>query len=77
MDPKTQEELRAEFRRLFDADMLDEAEKILEQLEPLSDEQWLKQLHEAPLDDEPLTPRELEAIERAHLRAERRARQAG
>jgi len=53
---KTQEELRADFQRLMDADMLDEAEAVLEQLEPLSDEEWQAWLDEAPLDDEPLTP---------------------
>jgi hypothetical protein len=55
---KTQEELRAEFHRLFAADLLDEAEALLEQLEPLGDEEWRKVLNEAPLDDEPVTASE-------------------
>ena len=55
---KTQEELRNELQRLFEADLLDEAEALLETLEPLSDEDWDKMLAEAPLDDEPATESE-------------------
>ena len=51
---KTQEELRSEFRRLIDADMLDEAEAILDQIEPVSEEEFQRMLDAAPYDDEPL-----------------------
>lgn len=60
---KTQEELRAEFERLFAADLLDEAEAVLNQLEPLSDDEWSKILDDAPLDDEPLTSTERAGFE--------------
>jgi hypothetical protein len=77
MDQKTQEELRAEFRRLFEADLLDEAEAVQKLLEPLSDDEWLRQLHEAPLDDEPLTGKEQQRIAQSLRRRERLARHAG
>ena len=70
---KTQAELREDFRRLFEADQLDEAEAVLDQLEPLSDEEWHKMLDEAPLDDEPLTPKEQARLAAAELRRRRRA----
>ena len=52
---KTQEELRADFQRYFEADMLDEAEAVLDLIQPVSDEEFQKILDEAPQDDEPLT----------------------
>lgn len=69
---KTQEELRAEFQRFLDADMLDEAEAVLEQLEPLSDEEWHRWMDEAPLDDEPLTQKDIAVLEAADDRRRRR-----
>lgn len=65
---KTQAELRADFERFMAADMLDEAEAVLDLLEPLSDEEWRRMLDEAPLDDEPLTDKERIAIEAAEAR---------
>jgi len=71
---KNQDELRAEFRRLFAADMLDEAEAILAQIQPLSDDEWRKMHDEAPIDDEPLTERDLAVLRAAdERRAERKA----
>ena len=55
---KTQEELRADFRRYLDEDLLDEAEAVLDQLEPLSPEEVKRVLDEAPFDDEPVTESE-------------------
>ena len=43
---------------MLEADQLDEAEALLGQLEPLSDEEWSKMLADAPLDDEPVTESE-------------------
>ena len=75
---KTQEELRADFQRFMDADMLDEAEAVLGQLEPLSDEEWQRFLSEAPLDDEPVTSAQRARLDEAHRIAEEFARrQAG
>lgn len=79
MDPRTREERLAEFRRLFDADMLEEAEAVLATIPPITLEELHVLLAEAELEDEELTPRELEAIQRADERRRRRqmARTAG
>lgn len=74
---KTQEELRAEFLRLFEADLLEDADAVQKLLEPLTDEEWLRQLQEAPLDDEPLTAKEEQRIAESLRRRERLARHAG
>jgi hypothetical protein len=73
---KTQEELCEEFQRLFDADLLDEAEAILDKLEPLSDEEIQQTLKNAPLDDEPVSARERAGFEeiRRFLDGQRRQR---
>lgn len=49
---KTQEELRAEYDRLFEAEDYEAAGKVLDLIEPISDEEWLKILHSAPETDE-------------------------
>ncbi|GMV84742.1 MAG: hypothetical protein AMXMBFR80_06000 [Dehalococcoidia bacterium] len=65
---KTQEELRAEFDRLFEAEDYEAAAKVLDLIEPISDEEWLKILADAPETDEPLPEwvrersRELDAV---------------
>ncbi len=51
----TQEELRTEHERLLEAGDFDAASRILEQLEPLSDDDWRRLLADAPVDDEPLS----------------------
>jgi hypothetical protein len=73
MDPKTREERLAEFRRLFEADKLEEAQAVLAQIPPVSFEEFKKTLDEAPLDDEPLTQNELAALARAEERRRDRA----
>ena len=53
---KTQAELRAEYDRLFEAEDYESAGKVLDLIEPISDEEWLKILEEAPPEDEELSP---------------------
>ncbi len=50
---KTQEELRAEFDRLFEAEDYEAAGKVLDLIEPISDEEWLQIFADAPETDEP------------------------
>ena len=73
---KTQEELRADFQRFMDADMLDEAAAVLHQLEPLSDEAVQRLLAAAPMDDEPVTESERAGFEeiKRHLAEQTRQR---
>lgn len=59
---KTQEELRAEFDRLFEAEDYEAAGKVLDLIEPISDDEWLKILEEAPPEDEALSPKEVERL---------------
>lgn len=61
---RTQDELWAEIYRLFDAGRREEAEAVLERIEPVSMD-WSEVLHNAPIDDEPLTPTQLERLEAA------------
>ncbi|PWB46828.1 MAG: hypothetical protein C3F10_04365 [Dehalococcoidia bacterium] len=49
---KTQAELRAEYDRLFEAEDYEAAGKVLDLIEPISDEEWLKIVHLAPETDE-------------------------
>jgi hypothetical protein len=73
---KTQAELRADFQRFLAADMLDEAEAVLDEIEPASDDEWRRILDEAPLDDEPLSDAERSSLDAAAARRElRRATQ--
>jgi len=59
---KTQAELRAEYDRLFEAEDYEAAGKVLDLIEPISDEEWLKILEEAPPEDEELSPKEVERL---------------
>lgn len=59
---RTQAELRADFLRFLDEDLLDEAEAALELLEPLSEEEWQEFLANVPEDDEPLTESERQRL---------------
>ena len=72
---KTQEELRREYDRLFEAEEYEAAGKILDLIEPISDEEWLKILDEAPLDDEPVPPALRKRLDQAHSALDRIARQ--
>ena len=51
---KTQEELRREYDCLFEAEDYEAAGKVLDLIEPISDEEWLKILQSAPETDEPV-----------------------
>ncbi len=59
---KTQAELRAEYDRLFEAEDYEAAGTVLDLIEPISDEEWLKILEEAPPEDEELSPKEVERL---------------
>jgi len=72
---KTQDELRAEYDRLFEAEEYEAAGKILDLIEPISREVWLKILRDAPLDDEPVSPAQRKRLDEAHAALERVASQ--
>ena len=72
---KTQDELRAEYDRLFEAVEYEAAGKILDLIEPISREVWLKILRDAPLDDEPVSPAQRKRLDEAHAALERVASQ--
>ena len=63
---KSQEELWAEYERLKQAEDWEAALKLLDLIEPVSDEEWHRRLREAPMDDGPRTPRGREGLEEAH-----------
>lgn len=71
---QTQDELRREYEQLLEAEDFEAAGKILDLIEPISDEAWLKILHDAPLDDEPLTPKEEQRIAESDAFLARRIR---
>ena len=54
--------------------LLEEADLRLAELTPISDEEWLKILNDAPIDDEPLTLKELISLDAEHERREERRR---
>ena len=62
---KTQGQIREEIDRLLEEDRLEEAEVLAERLIPISTEEFLKRLDEAPLDDEPVTAEQRAALDRA------------
>lgn len=51
---KTRAELRAEYDHLFEAEDYEASGKVLDLIEPISDEEWLKIVHNAPPEDEEL-----------------------
>lgn len=60
---RKQEELTREHERLLEAGDFDAANQVLKLLEPLSDDQWRRQLELAPLEDETLSPVEIQRFE--------------
>lgn len=68
---KTQEELRAEYDRLFESGDYEAAAKVLDLIEPISDEEWLRVLHDAPLDDEPVSPVDRRRLDEVHASLDR------
>ncbi|MGE3076611.1 MAG: hypothetical protein AB7N24_21295 [Dehalococcoidia bacterium] len=63
---KTQAELRAEYDRLFEAEDYEAASKILDLIEPISDDEWHAILDNAPLDDEPVSEDLRRRLDEAH-----------
>jgi hypothetical protein len=61
---RTQEEIRAEIDMLLEQDRLEEADKLIDQLVPISAEEFRRRLDEAPYDDEPVTPEQQASIDR-------------
>lgn len=74
---KSQEELHAEFERLMVADKLEEASAVLDQIEPISDEEWLARVHAAPEVDEPVPTFIIERSRVLDAIIARRQRQVG
>ena len=70
---KTQDELRAEFRQLLAEDRLEEASVVLDDIEPPPFEAIKKMLEEAPIDDEPLSARDIRRLQAAEERRRQRA----
>lgn len=63
--------------RSLPEDLLEEADLLLAELTPISNEEWLRRLNEAPIDDEPLSLKEVIALDKEHeRRAERRSERA-
>lgn len=59
--------------RQLPEELLDEADMLLADLTPISDEEWVKMLSDAPVDDEPLSLQEVMALDAEHeRRAEKR-----
>ena len=63
---KTQEEIRAEIDMLLETDRLEEAEALIDQLIPVSAEEFRRRLDEAPYDDEPVSAEQRAALDRVH-----------
>lgn len=62
----TNAEIHERIDALVAEDRLEEALKLIDQLEPASPEEFRRILAEAPIDDEPLSPREAQALDQAH-----------
>jgi hypothetical protein len=60
--------------RNLPADLLEEADLLLAELTPITDEEWLKILSEAPTDDEPLSLSDVIALNHEHERRAARRR---
>lgn len=62
---KSQDEIRAEIDRLLDADHVEEAAALVDQLEPVSLEEFERRLAEAPYEDEPPSEEDRRVFDRA------------
>ena len=60
-----QEELREKINHLLEDDRLEDAEELIAQLEPVSVDEFRSRVSEAPLDDEPVSPKQRAALDRA------------
>lgn len=61
----TNDQIHAEIDRLIDGDRYEEALRLADQLEPISDDEFLKILREAPIDDEPVSAAQLARLDAA------------
>ncbi|MFN8617962.1 MAG: hypothetical protein U0837_12755 [Dehalococcoidia bacterium] len=61
----TNDEIHAEIDRLIEEDRYEDALRLADQLEPISDEEFLKILREAPIDDEPVSAAQLARLDAA------------
>lgn len=68
---KTQEELWAEYEQLKAEERWDEALKLLDVIDPVSDEEWRRRLDRAPLDDEPVTEADRRRLDEVHASLDR------
>lgn len=77
MGVKTRDELTAELDRLIAADRLEEASEVLDQIEPLSDAEWLAWVQSAEEVDEEIPAFIRERIEEFERFRDARGRRAG
>jgi hypothetical protein len=68
---RTQEQLWAEYEQLKQEERWEEALKLLDLIEPVSDEEWRRRLDEAPLDDEPVTETDRRRLDEVHASLDR------
>ena len=68
MDAKTREAKFAEFWRLFEDDRFEEADALLETIPMITLEELNRIVDESEIEDEALTPGEIEALARARER---------
>lgn len=68
---KTQEELLSELDQLKAEERWDEALKLLDLIEPVSEEEWQRRLDAAPLDDEPVTAEDRRRLDEVHASLDR------
>jgi hypothetical protein len=59
------DEIHAHIDALLEEDRLEEAMLLVDQLEPISFEEFKRILDAAPLDDEPVTPQQRAALDQA------------
>ncbi|MCC6959100.1 MAG: hypothetical protein IT301_04575 [Dehalococcoidia bacterium] len=60
-----QDELRAEIDRLMERDELEAASRLIDQLEQIDADEFMRRLNAAPVDDEPVSPAQRSALDRA------------
>ena len=67
----TNDEIHAEIERLIDEDRFEEAVRLADRLAPITKEAFVKILHDAPVDDEPVTSAQLDRLDAADAAIER------
>jgi hypothetical protein len=66
MRQMTNAEIHAQIDRLVDEGRFEEALKLVDELEPISAEEFQRILDNAPIDDEPVTPEDERRLAEAH-----------